>query len=154
MCHFGTGLCLANGSSMVKKGAAFAASVSNCFSWFLVMFFFGVHVCSHCLLKKTMKLLCWIWLWTLFHVGLQKAQAGKSSSSKRKRESSQSEDWNTFSMNLHAKNVLPATVAKRNIEKANKAGAQGKKFRAKKGKANAARCMFNACPNCIGQRCP
>ena len=69
-----------------KKGAAFAASVSNCFSWFLVMFFFGVHVCSHCLLKKTMKLLCWIWLWTLFHVGLQKAQAGKSSSSKRKRE--------------------------------------------------------------------
>ena len=110
------------------------------------MFFFGVHVCSHCLLKKTMKLLCWIWLWTLFHVGLQKAQAGKSSSSKRKRESSQSEDWNTFSMNLHAKNVLPATVAKRNIEKANKAGAQGKKFRAKKGKANAARCMFNAYP--------
>ena len=67
-----------------------------------------------------------------FHVGLQKAFAGKSSSSKRKRDSSESEDWNAFSLNLHAKNLLPATVAKRNIEKGNKAGAKGLKFRGEK----------------------
>ena len=81
-----------------------------------------------------------------FHVGLQKAFAGKSSSSKRKRDSSESEEWNAFSLNLHAKNLLPATVAKRNIEKGNKAGAKGIKFRGKKGKANAARTMFRAYP--------
>eukprot|EP00438_Fugacium_kawagutii_P026369 Skav206090 [mRNA] locus=scaffold2150:171468:181946:- [translate_table: standard] len=64
--------------------------------------------------------------------GLHKAQeegalAGKSSSSKRKRDdsSSNSEDWQTFSLNLHAKNLLPGTVAKRAVEKAKKAGAVG-----------------------------
>ena len=93
-----------------------------------------------------MRCLTWLWIFMSFHVGLQKAFAGKSSSSKRKRDSSESEDWNAFSLNLHAKNLLPATVAKRNIEKGNKAGAKGIKFRGKKGKAKAARAMYRAYP--------
>ena len=93
-----------------------------------------------------MRSLTWLWIFISFHVGLQKAFAGKSSSSKRKRDSSESEDWHAFSLHLHAKNLLPATMAERNIEKGNKAGAKGIKFRGKKGKANAARTMFRAYP--------
>ena len=94
-----------------------------------------------------MRILTWCWLFWLIQAGLQKALAGKSSSSKRKRDSSsESEDWKSFSLNLHAKNLLPATDAKRAVEKANKAGATGLKLKCKKGKANAARNLFRAYP--------
>ena len=94
----------------------------------------------------TMRIFAWFVFFLGFQAGLHKAIAAKSSSSKRKRSSSDSEEWKSFSMNLHAKNMLPGTLAKLNIEKANKSGAKGWKFRGKKGKKNAARTLFRAYP--------
>lgn len=102
-----------------------------------------------------MKVVTWGLLFLLAQAGLQKALAGKSSSSKRKRDdsSSNSEDWKTFSLNLHAKNLLPGTVAKRAVEKAKKAGATGMKLKCKKGKKNAARNLFRAYPATVWPSC-
>ena len=78
-------------------------------------------------------------LFLLLSAGLHEAIAGKSSGSKRKHASDdESEDWWQWSLKLGAENKIPATVAKTNIEKAEKSGAHGFKFKGK-GKKNAAR---------------
>ena len=88
--------------------------------------------------------------WPLFLAlclgGLNKALAGKASSSKRKAAESESDDWAHFALHLHSSNQLPGTEAKRNIEKAASAGAKGLKLRGKKGKKNAARTLKRAWP--------
>ena len=71
--------------------------------------------------------------------GLQKALAGKSSGPKRKApgsdsDSGESQEWAQWALHLHSSNKLPGTVAKKNIEKANKAGATSLKIQSKKGK--------------------
>ena len=71
----------------------------------------------------------WLLCLTFFFLALHKAVAGKSSSSKRKASEadSESEDWGHFALHLHSSNQLPGTAAKRNIEKAAKAGIGGLK---------------------------
>ena len=76
----------------------------------------------------------WLLFLALCLGGLHKAIAGKTSSSKRKASESESEDWAHFALHLHSSNQLPGTEAKRNIEKASRAGAKGLKLKAKKGK--------------------
>ena len=72
--------------------------------------------------------------------------AGPKSSSKRKHGSSETEDWSSFSLSLFASNQMPGTLCKRNIEKAQKAGAKGVRLKAKPGKQNAARTLRRAYP--------
>ena len=93
-----------------------------------------------------MKVFHWLLSCLLLLACLEKALSGPGTSSKRKRgDSSDSEDWKDFSLNLSTKNEVPACVAKVNIEKAKKAGAQGAKLTGKKGKThNAARTMRRA----------
>ena len=88
----------------------------------------------------------WLLLLALCIGGLNKALAGKASSSKRKASESDSEEWAHFALHLHSSNQLPGTEAKRNIEKATSAGAKGLKLRGKKGKKNAARTLKRAWP--------
>ena len=78
--------------------------------------------------------------------GLEQAMAGPKSSSKRKHGSSESEDGFSFSLSLSASNKMPGTLCKRNIEKAQKAGAKGVRLKAKPGKQNAARTLRRAYP--------
>ena len=79
-----------------------------------------------------------------FFACLERATAGPETSSKRKRDEI-SDEWADWSLNLAAKNQLPASLEKVNIEKANKAGAQGLKFQGKQGKTtNDARTMRRA----------
>ena len=71
-------------------------------------------------------------LFLLLSSGLHEAKAGKSSGSKRKHSSDEeSEDWWQWSLKLGAENKIPASVAKTNIEKAEKSGADGFKFKGK-----------------------
>ena len=71
-------------------------------------------------------------LFLLLSAGLHDAKAGKSSGSKRKHSSDEeSEDWWQWSLKLGAENKIPASVAKTNIEKAEKSGADGFKFKGK-----------------------
>ena len=92
-------------------------------------------------------------LFLLLSAGLHEAIAGKSSGSKRKHASDEeSEDWWQWSLKLGAENKIPATVAKTNIEKAEKSGAHGFKFKGK-GKKNAAR-AFRRARNTLRQEWP
>jgi hypothetical protein len=88
----------------------------------------------------------WLLFLALCLGGLNKALAGKASSSKRKAAESEPDDWAHFALHLHSSNQLPGTEAKRNIEKAASAGAKGLKLRGKKGKKNAARTLKRAWP--------
>ena len=77
--------------------------------------------------------------------GLEQALAGTGeASSKRKNISSSSEDWGEYSMYLYNSNQLPGTLAKKNIRKAQKAGANGIKLKGKKGTKNASRTLRRA----------
>jgi hypothetical protein len=79
---------------------------------------------------------------------LHKASAVRSCGSKRKLEDdgSESEEWQDWSVKLHARNLIPGTLAKKNITKAMSAGAKGPKLRGQKGKKNAARTLRRAYP--------
>ena len=91
-----------------------------------------------------MRLLTFLFIVCVLLACLEKAIAGPGTSSKRKRDES-SDEWADWSLNLATKNQLPASLAKVNIEKANKSGAQGLKLPGKKGKTtNAARTMRRA----------
>lgn len=91
-----------------------------------------------------MRLLTFLFIVCVLLACLEKAIAGPGTSSKRKRDES-SDEWIDWSLNLATKNQLPASLAKVNIEKANKSGAQGLKLPGKKGKTtNAARTMRRA----------
>ena len=97
-----------------------------------------------------MKPVLIVLFWAIFLAGLQKAMGVKSSSSKRKRsESDTSDDWKTFSLNLHLTNEVPGTIAKKAIEKARKAGARGIQLQGKKGKQNAARTLKRKWPKTL-----
>lgn len=65
-----------------------------------------------------MKTTNWLLFLCLFLAGLSKAISGKSSSSKKRPfegdESSSSEDWASFSLGMHAQNLVPGTLAKKN----------------------------------------
>jgi len=101
--------------------------------------------------QQDMKTTNWLLFLCLFLAGLSKAISGKSSSSKKRPfegdESSSSEDWASFSLGMHAQNLVPGTLAKKMVEKAEKAGAVGVKLRGKKGKnQNNARTLMRAYP--------
>ena len=93
----------------------------------------------HCLLLTfwactNAAALSWIkhHLFLLLSACLHEAIAGKSSGSKRKHASDEeSEDWWQWSLKLGAENKILASVAKTNIEKAEKSGAHGFKFKGK-----------------------
>lgn len=87
-----------------------------------------------------MKFLHHLALWLLAPACLHWAWAMP----KRKCEDESSEEWRDWSINLATSNQVPATLAKMNIEKGNKSGAAGHKFKGKKGKKNAARTMRRA----------
>ena len=91
-----------------------------------------------------MKLLTFLFNFCVLLACLEKAIAGPGTSGKRKRDES-SDEWADWSVNLATKNQLPASLAKINIEKANKSGAKGLTLPGKKGKTtNAARTMRRA----------
>jgi len=82
-------------------------------------------------------------LFLVLSAGLHEAKAGKSSGSKRKHSpDEESEDWWQWSLKLGAENKIPASVAKTNIEKAKKSGANG--FKSKVKAKNAARAFRRA----------
>jgi len=90
--------------------------------------------------EEGMKFVHHLALWLLVSACLHWAWAMP----KRKCEDESSEDWKDWSINLATSNQVPATLAKMNIEKGNKSGAAGHKFKGKKGKDNAARTMRRA----------
>ena len=75
---------------------------------------------------------------------LQKAIAGPTKKRLRDEASDTSEEFPDYAMGLYGRNFLPGTLAKRNLEKATSAGAQGCKLKGKKGKKNAARTLRRA----------
>ena len=76
--------------------------------------------------QSIMKSTTWLVFSCLFLAGLSKAISGKSPYSKKRPfggdESSSSEDWASFSLGMHAQNLVPGTLAKIMVEKAAKAG--------------------------------
>ena len=83
--------------------------------------------------------------WLCWQACLQKALAGPTKKRLRDEASGdESEDWDQYALNLYSRNLLPGTLAKRNLEKGKQAGAKGLKLRGKAGKKNAARTLQRA----------
>ena len=88
-------------------------------------------------LSLLLLLACW-------QACLQKAIAGPTKKRLRDEASDTSEEFPDYAMGLYGRNILPGTLAKRNLEKATSAGAQGCKLKGKKGGKNAARTLRRA----------
>ena len=85
------------------------------------------------------SLLCLFWL--CFQARLWKALADPAKKRLRDEGSDASEEWGNYALGLYGRNILPATVAKRSLEKGRAAGAKRGYLRGKKGKKNAARTL-------------
>ena len=88
--------------------------------------------------QSNMKSTTWLLFSCLFLAGLSKAISGKSSSSKKRPyggdESSSSEDWASFSLGMHAQNLVPGTLAKKNGREGSKSWCYWSEAEGKEGK--------------------